>query len=137
MLEEFRNIQSDKKTLRNFGLTIGTVVSLIALFFTLKSPNDIFQYILMMGLSFMVIGLSMPSLLSPINYLWMAFAIIIGWIMTHLILSALYTLIITPLGLTLKLFRKQLLSYKKDSSMESYWEKREIENDINNWEKQF
>ena len=39
MKEEFNNIQSDKKTLRKFGQTIGTVILLVALLFYLKDQD--------------------------------------------------------------------------------------------------
>ena len=51
----------------------------------------------------------------------MIFAIILGWFMTRVILSLLFYVVFTSIGLTLRLFGKQFLELRWDKSKESYW----------------
>ena len=69
---------------------------------------------------------------------WMIFAVILGWFMTRIILSLLFFLVITPIGLTMRLLGKDFLGLKIKSSNESYWNKRDKENELNqDYQKQF
>lgn len=57
---------------------------------------------------------------------WMTFAVALGWFWTRVFLSIFYYLIITPTGLLLRLFGKDLLDKKIDKSAKSYWIKRDL-----------
>ena len=68
----------------------------------------------------------------------MIFAIILGWIMTRVILSLLFYVVFTSIGLTLRFFGKQFLELRWDKSKESYWNFRTEEHlKKENYEKQF
>ena len=68
----------------------------------------------------------------------MSFAVIIGWFMTRIILSLLFYLIITPIGLLAKIFTKDFLDLKKQAVNDSYWNKRDSNTEKNqNYEKQY
>ena len=56
----------------------------------------------------------------------MSFAIILGWFMTRFILSLLFYLIVTPIGLITRVLGKDFLELKKEASNGSYWNQREI-----------
>ena len=51
----------------------------------------------------------------------MVFANMLSWFMSRLILSILFYIIITPIGLIARLFNKQFIELKWDKSLESYW----------------
>ena len=69
---------------------------------------------------------------------WMIFAVILGWFMTKVILSLLFYLIITPIGLFLRIIGKDLLNLKEKKQQKSYWNMRNSEEEQNqNYEKQF
>ncbi len=71
------------------------------------------------------------------NY-WMKLAFVLSWINTRLILCLMFYLIFTPIGLILKLLRKDLLELKIDKAGETYWKKKERrELGIASYEKQF
>jgi hypothetical protein len=55
----------------------------------------------------------------------MSLALILGWFMSRVILIILFYLVITPIGLFAKLFRKRFLELKINKSAKTYWEKRE------------
>ena len=137
MFEEIKNIKSEKSDIRNFGITLGIILLLISgfLFWKEKESYQIFSGI---GITLSLIAIAIPSVLKPVYLMWMIFAIILGWFMTRAILSLLFFLIFTPIGLTLRLFGKQFLELRWDKSKESYWNFRTNEHLQNeNYEKQF
>jgi len=137
MLEEIKNIKSEKSDLRKFGITIGVILLIIAGFLFWKEKES-FQILLTFGVTFCILGIAIPFILKPIYWIWMIFAIILGWIMTRIILSLLFYIIFTTIGLISRLFGKQFLELKWDRSQNSYWNMKTVEPfNKKNYEKQF
>ena len=137
MLEEIKNIKSEKSDLRKFGITIGVILLIIAGFLFWKEKES-FQILLTFGVTFCILGIAIPFILKPIYWIWMIFAIILGWIMTRIILSLLFYIIFTTIGLISRLFGKQFLELKWDHSQNSYWNMKTVEPfNKKNYEKQF
>ena len=137
MLEEIKNIKSEKSDFRKFGITIGVILLIIAGFLFWKEKES-FQILLTFGVTLCILGIVIPFILKPIYWVWMIFATILGWIMTRVILSLLFYIIVTPIGLILRLFGKQFLELRWDKSKESYWNFRTNEHlKKENYEKQF
>ncbi len=124
LIEDIKNIKETKKDLRKFGLTVGIVlVILAALLFWFNKPT--YLYFGGIGLFLVISALLIPVILKPLNKIWMILAIILGWIMTRVILTILFYLVLTPVGLIAKLFRKDFLDLKLDTNVDTYWIKRE------------
>ncbi len=51
----------------------------------------------------------------------MAIAIVLGFLMSHLILIVLFYIVMTPIGLMLKMFGKDVLDQRIDKKVNSYW----------------
>ena len=137
MLEEINNIKSEKNDLRNFGITVGIILLIISgfLFWNEKETYKIF---LVISISLFLTSIAKPAVLKPVYWVWMIFATILGWIMTRVILSLLFFIIFTPIGLILRFFGKQFLELQWDKSKESYWNFRTNEHlKKENYEKQF
>ena len=126
MLEEIKNIKSEKSDLRNFGITVGIILLIISGFLFWKEKES-FQIFLASGIILFLTAIALPSVLKPVYWIWMIFAIILGWFMTRVILSLLFFLIFTPIGLTLRFFGKEFLELRWDNSKESYWNFRKNE----------
>ena len=120
MIEDIRNIRSEKRDLRKFGITIGIILVMIAGFLFWKEKES-FQIFLTVGVILCVLGFTVPVVLKPIYWIWMIFATILGWIMTRVILSLLYYVIFTPIGLISRLFGKQFIELKWDKTDSTYW----------------
>jgi hypothetical protein len=56
----------------------------------------------------------------------MGLAIVLGFVMSRVILTILYYLVLTPIGLLAKFVGKKFMILKYDKSAKSYWEKRAI-----------
>ena len=137
MFEEIKNIKSKKSDLRNFGFIIGIVLLIISGILFWKEKES-FQILLTFGVAFGILGITIPFILKPIYWVWMIFATILGWIMTRVILSLLFYIIITPIGLIPRFFGKQFLELRWDKSKESYWNFKTNEHlKKENYEKQF
>ena len=118
--EEIKNINSSKTELRKFGLTVGTVLVIIGLvlFYSEKSSHT---YFLSIGGALIIFGVVVPKILLPIQKAWMAIAVVLGFIMTRVILSVLFYLVVTPIGLLAKLLGKDFLDRKIEKNKKTYW----------------
>jgi len=114
----------DKKSLRKFGITMAIALLIITFIIFIRhkySPMPTF----IISAMFFISAFTIPTLLRPIHVIWMRLAFILGWINTRLILSILFYLVFTPIGLVMRLFRVDLLDRKIDKNKESYWRKKE------------
>ena len=120
MLEEIKNIKSEKCNLRNFGIIVGIILLIISGFLFWKEKES-FQIFLAICITLFLTAIAIPAVLKPVYWIWMIFAIILSWIMTRVILSLLFYVVFTSIGLTLRFFGKQFLELRWDKSKESYW----------------
>jgi hypothetical protein len=123
IIDEIKNIKQYPRDLRKFGLTIGTIILLIACFLIWKHKHSGY-YFLLIGDILAFFGIFFPIILRPIHKVWMTISILLGWVMTRVILSVLFYLVITPISLIARISGKQFLDLQIDKSRASYWEKR-------------
>ena len=136
MIEEIKNIPNSKKDIRSFGITIGIILFIIS-GLLMYYEKEIFQTIAVLASALIGLGLVLPMLLKPIYFVWMVFAAILGWLMTRVILSVVFYLIMTPIGLITKLLGEDFLALRKVES-DSYWNYRDSSEETSqNYEKQF
>lgn len=137
LLEEIRRIKSSKNDLKKFGLTIGIVLLLIGVFL-FYGQKGAAVYWGGTGLLFIVLSLSAPVSLKPLNKIWMTMAILLGWVMTRMLLTIFFYIVLTPAGLIARLLGKDLLDRKVDKDKKSYWQKKgNKEFDPLDYERQF
>ena len=104
---------------RNFGIVFFIVFLIIALWPILKQ-NEIRIWSLIISFIFFVLGLINSKLLTPLNKLWFKFGILLGNIIAPIVMGIVFFLVVTPTGLIMRFFRKDILKLKKNSS-DSYW----------------
>jgi len=104
---------------RNFGIVFFIVFLIIALWPLLKQ-NEIRIWSLIISFIFFVLGLINSKLLTPLNKLWFKFGILLGNIIAPIVMGIVFFLVVTPTGLIMRFFRKDILKLKKNSS-NSYW----------------
>ncbi len=73
------------------------------------------------GLVSILLGMSRPAWLRPVHVAWLVAAYPIGWLLAHLLLAAIYFLLIAPIGLILRVARRDPLARTFDREAESYW----------------
>ncbi len=104
---------------RSFGIVFFIFFLIIALW-PLLNNNEIRLWSLIISLIFLILGILNSKLLSPLNKLWMRFGLLLGRIVSPIIMGIVYFFVVTPTGLIMKIFRKDLLSLKKNDE-KSYW----------------
>ena len=71
-------------------------------------------------------------------YIGMAYAAFpIGFVVSHLIMMVVYYLVVTPIGLVMRLFGYDPMNRHFDESADTYWCPREQDNSLNTYFRQF
>ena len=104
---------------KSFGIVFFVVFLLIALY-PLLSNESIRLWSLIISIIFVGLGILNSSLLSPLNKLWFKFGILLGKIISPIIMSIIYFLVVTPIGLIMRLLGKDVLNLKYNDH-KSYW----------------
>ena len=105
---------------RNFGLVFFFVFLIVSLLPLLKEePYRIWSIVI--AIIFLILGLMNSKLLTPLNKLWFKFGMILGAIVAPIVMGFIFFLVVTPIGLAMRITGKDLLNKKKDSDKKSYW----------------
>ena len=116
---------------RNFGTVFFIVFFLISLY-PLLNDESIRFWALAISLIFLFLGILNSRILTPLNKLWFKFGIFLGKIISPLIMGIIFFFVVTPIGLLMKLFKKDLLNLKF-SDKKTYWiEKNEPKSKMKN-----
>ena len=113
-----------KNDVRNFSLALGVLLAVIGAVRLWRHLP--FHYPLMgIGAVAAFLGLVAKPVMRPIYKGGMFFADKMSWVVTRVILTAVYVLVFIPYGLVFRLFRKDLLDRHPHPEMNSYWLDRE------------
>ncbi len=137
IIEEIKNIKSERSDLKKFGLAMG-IAFILGGFYLLWKNHVYFLHLFIVGVAFIVLGLAWPVLLKPLQKTWMAFAVVMGFIMTRIIMIVVFYGIVTPISLMGRLCRKKFLDLEIDKNTSSYWiVRKEPPVEKSHYEKQF
>ena len=118
---------------RSFGILFSILFALIA-FWPIINGNPLRLWPIPISVIFLILGLLNSKLLNPLNVVWVKFGELLGRIIAPIVMALIYFIIITPIGLFMRLIRKDLLNLKF-SKANTYWIKREKK--ISSMKKQF
>ena len=104
---------------KSFGIVFFIVFLIISLYPLIKD-GDLRLWSLIVSLIFLILGLTNSIILTPLNRLWFKFGIFLGKIVSPIILGTIFFLIVTPTGLLLRLFGKDVINLKYNNN-NSYW----------------
>ena len=105
---------------RNFGLVFFVFFLIIGLW-PLLGTNEIRYWSIFFSVIFFLLGITNSKLLNPLNKIWFNFGILLGKIISPLIMVIIFFLIITPIGVIMRVFGKDILSLKYNKKNKSYW----------------
>lgn len=120
MIEEIKNIKSGRRELRQFGITIGVVACLVGIWFAWRE-KEWYNYFFIVTGFLIFCAFVLPGILKPFQKVWMTLSLLMGWVVTRVILIALFYLLVTPIGLLARLCGKEFLHRKFDRKRPSYW----------------
>ena len=108
---------------RSFGIVFFVVFLLISLYPPLNNEH-IKIWSLIISLIFLFLGLLNSKFLSPLNKIWFKFGLFLGKLISPLIMGFIFFLVVTPIGLLMRMFGKDLLNLKFNTK-KSYWIKKD------------
>ena len=104
---------------RSFGIVFFIVFLLITLH-PLSYSEEIRIWSAIISLIFLVLGFFNSKILTPLNKLWFKFGIFLGKIISPIIMGIIFFLVVTPIGLLMRLLGKDLVNLKYNNN-KSYW----------------
>ena len=105
---------------RSFGLVFAAVFLLVCLA-PLKSGGEPRLWAGAVAAVFLVVSLTAPRLLKPLNRLWFLVGMALHHVVTPLVMGLLFFLTITPLSMLMRAFGKDPLGLRRDDAAASYW----------------
>jgi hypothetical protein len=137
VIEEIRAIKSGTKELRQFGFTIAAALCVIGCWLWWKESQWPVYLFIAAGV-LLLPAMFFPGLLKPFHRLWMTLGLCMGWVVTGVLMIVLFYLVVTPLGLLMKLRGRDPLKRRFDRETGSYWIPRDAgAADKKNYERQF
>ena len=112
-----------KNSNRSFGILFFVVFLIISLWPLLKG-NDLRNWSLIISILFLILGLLKSKFLTPLKRIWIKFGELLGKIISPIVLAIVFFTVVTPIGLFMKVLRKDLLNIKFTND-KSYWIKRD------------
>jgi len=104
---------------RSFGIVF-FIFFLIVSLYPILNKDSLRVWSLIISLVFLILALTNSKILTPLNKIWFKIGIILGKIVSPFIMGIVFFLVVTPTGLIMKLFGKDLLNLKYNNK-NSYW----------------
>jgi len=104
---------------RSFGIVF-FIFFLIVSLYPILNKDSLRVWSLIISLAFLILALTNSKILTPLNKIWFKIGIILGKIVSPFIMGIVFFLVVTPTGLIMKLFGKDLLNLKYNNK-NSYW----------------
>ena len=116
---------------KSFGLVFFIVFLIIAIYPIFKN-GDIRIWSLIISFVFLSLGLINSKILTPLNKMWFKLGLLLGKIVSPIIMLFIFFFVVTPIGLLMKILKKDLLNLKFNND-KSYWiEKNNIKSKMKN-----
>ena len=98
---------------RSFGIVFFVFFLLISLW-PLKNGGNLNFWLFGISIIFLILGIINSKLLKPLNFIWFKFGLLLGSIISPIVMSIIFFLVVTPTSILLKLFNKDILNLKKN-----------------------
>jgi hypothetical protein len=105
---------------RSFGLVFAAFFLLVALA-PLRKHMPVRFWAAGLVLAFLAVALIRPSLLRPLNKVWMLIGRLMGKVITPVVTGILFFVFFTPMGLLMRFFGKDSLRLSFDKKARTYW----------------
>ena len=120
MKQEEIKISSNK----SFGIVFFVIFIVIALWPLMKG-GDLKIWSIIIAIIFLFLGLINSKILTPLNKLWFRFGVLLGKIVAPIVMGIIYFVVVTPIGVIMKIFKKDILNLKIDKNKKTYWLKKD------------
>jgi hypothetical protein len=106
--------------LRRFGLALGAGLSVLGSIL-LWRDKPVAPWILGVAATLLLLAILRPRVLWPLEKVFARVARVVTAALTYLVLTLTFILIITPIGLVMRLLGKDLLALKNAPDQPSFW----------------
>ena len=113
-----QEIKINKKNNITFGIFFLFFFLIIGLY-PLTSVGVVRIWSIILSLVFLIITIIRPNLFLFLNRLWIQFGFLIGKIISPIIMGFVFFFVVTPIGLLVRILRKDVMGLKRGES--SYW----------------
>lgn len=122
IVQEIRALRPDRRELRKFSWVVGGILLLLAAWIWYRHPaSGTAPVLAWIGGPLIAVGLAAPQVLKPLYYAWMSLAVVLGFVMTRVLLTVFFFLVMTPFGLVMRLMGKDPLNRRFDRRASTYW----------------
>ena len=104
---------------KSFGIVF-FIFFLIVSLYPIINNNELRLWALLLAFAFLILGIKNSDILTPLNRIWFRLGIVLGKFVSPLVMGLIFFLVVTPTGLLLKVFNKDILNLKKKKN-KSYW----------------
>ena len=104
---------------RNFGLVFFIIFFIIGLW-PILNQNEFRYWAFFISLIFLILAILNSKILTPLNKIWLYFGIALGKLVSPIVMGFIFFLVVTPIGIIMRLLGKDILNLKKKSKG-SYW----------------
>ena len=104
---------------RSFGIVFFIVFFLIGTY-PFINQEEVRLWSLIISILFLIPGLLNSKILTPLNKIWFKFGTFLGKIVSPLVMGIIFFLVVTPIGILMRLLNKDLLNLKFNEK-KSYW----------------
>ena len=111
---------------KSFGIVFFTVFLIIAIW-PLLNGYEIRYWSLIISIVFLILGILNSKILTPFNKIWFKIGILLGNVISPIVMSIIFFLVVTPTSFIMKILGKDLLNLKKNTK-NSYWIKKQNQN---------
>ena len=105
---------------KSFGFVFFAIFLVIALW-PLLNDGIIRVWSLILSSGFLILSFLNSKILTPLNKLWIRFGILLGKIVSPMVMGIIYFGVVTPIGILMRLFGKDILNLKINKNKKTYW----------------
>lgn len=111
----------DARALRRFGLLMGAMLAgLFGVLVPLVKgrPEPVWPWVA--AAPFVLAALALPRALTPVHRAWMRLGHALGWVNTRILLTLVFFLIVTPMGLAMRALGRDPLARGRGAGADSH-----------------
>jgi predicted membrane metal-binding protein len=105
---------------RSFGLVFAGFFAIVGAL-SLWRHGQGWHWTLPLAAVFLVVALTYPRVLGPLNRLWLKFGLLLYKVMNPIVLGLLFFVTIMPIGLVMRAMGKDFLRLKREPDAKTYW----------------
>lgn len=132
-----RRTETQASSERSFGFVFAAVFAIVALW-PMWGGASVRWWAAAIAAGFASVAIIRPGVLRPANALWARFGALLHSIVSPIVLGFMFFIVITPLGLLMRVLGKNPLQLRYDRSLATYWiERQPADEQLSNMKDQF